>query len=102
MRTPGNTDPKSNATELLKAMANQIRLSIVLRLAEGEACVHDLVGCLHLPQPSVSQHLRILREARLIQGRRRGREVHYSLVDEHVARIARDALSHVSEEQGEE
>jgi DNA-binding transcriptional ArsR family regulator len=48
-------------------------------------------------QPLVSQHLRILRADRLVVGRRRGREVAYSLGDEHLAHIVGDAVVHASE-----
>ena len=58
---------------------------------------HDLVDALALPQPLVSQHLRILRAAELVVGSRRGREVVYSLRDEHIAHIVRDAVQHVGE-----
>ncbi|MAE71128.1 MAG: transcriptional regulator [Gemmatimonadetes bacterium] len=86
------------AAELFKAMANPRRLAILLRLSEERACVHDLVRRLDLPQPLVSQHIRVLRTARLIRGERRGREIVYSLADHHVAHIASDALTHVAEE----
>jgi ArsR family transcriptional regulator len=44
----------------------------------------------------VSQHLRVLRAARLVQTRRRGREIAYSLGDEHVAHIVHDAVVHAA------
>ena len=79
-------------------MASPRRLAISLRLATESACVHDLARFLDLPQPLVSQHLRVLRSARLICGERRGREIVYSLADHHVARIVSDALTHLCEE----
>ena len=50
-----------------------------------------------MPQPLISQHLRILRSARLIRASVRGRERIYELVDDHVAHIARDAVRHTTE-----
>lgn len=85
------------ATGLLKALANPMRLRIVLALAASDRCVHELVDELGAPQPLVSQHLRLLRAARLIAGTRRGREVVYALADAHVAQIARDAVDHAGE-----
>ncbi len=73
------------------------RRRLLLELTEGERCVHDLVDALALAQPLVSQHLRILRAADLVVGTRRGREVAYSLRDEHIAHIVRDAVQHVAE-----
>ena len=83
--------------ELLKALASPVRLAIVDELGRGPRCVHELVDALDAPQPLVSQHLRLLRSARLITGERRGREIAYSLVDDHVGHIARDAIAHATE-----
>ena len=60
-------------------------------------CVHELVEKLGAPQPLVSQHLRVLRGAGVVRGARRGREIAYSLVDEHVAHIVADAVTHARE-----
>jgi DNA-binding transcriptional ArsR family regulator len=85
------------ACELLSALAAPLRLSIVALLDQhGTRCVHQLVDELGAPQPLVSQHLRVLRSAGLVVGERRHREVHYALVDPHVAGIVREALQHVA------
>ncbi|MET8084763.1 metalloregulator ArsR/SmtB family transcription factor [Micromonospora sp. NPDC005197] len=85
------------ASELLRALSAPIRLAIVSELASGERCVHELVEKLGAAQPLVSQHLRVLRGAGVVRGSRRGREIAYSLVDEHVAHIVADAVSHAGE-----
>jgi DNA-binding transcriptional ArsR family regulator len=85
------------ATELLKALANPLRLAIVIELSAGERCVHELVEAVEASQPLVSQHLRVLRQARLVAAERRGREIAYSLTDEHVAHIVGDAIHHAEE-----
>lgn len=85
------------AAELLKALANPLRVGIVRELDGGPCCVHELVDALAVPQPLVSQHLRILRQARLIVGQRRGRETAYALADHHVAHIVLDAINHAEE-----
>ncbi len=87
----------SDAAELFRALAAPVRVGILLELTDGERCVHDLVDALGVAQPLVSQHLRILRAADLVLGIRRGREVVYSLRDDHIAHIVRDAVHHVSE-----
>ncbi|GAB4079562.1 helix-turn-helix transcriptional regulator [Modestobacter muralis] len=85
------------ASSLLAALAAPMRLAIIALLDQhGSRCVHQLVDALGAPQPLVSQHLRVLRGADLVVGERRHREVHYALVDPHVAHIVRDALAHVS------
>ncbi|MEM8923723.1 MAG: metalloregulator ArsR/SmtB family transcription factor [Actinomycetota bacterium] len=85
------------AAELLKAFAHPLRLAILLEVQHGERCVHDLSDALDVPQPTVSQHLKILRQAGVLSGRRRGREVAYSVVDDHVMHIALDAIAHANE-----
>lgn len=90
-------DAARAAAHLLRALANPHRVAIVTVLAEGERCVHELVSDLDLPQPLVSQHLRVLRGEGLVHGRRRGREVAYALADPHVAHIVGDAVAHAAE-----
>src|SRR4051794_55424 len=80
------------ASELLAALSSPVRLSIVALLDEhGSRCVHELVDALGVPQPLVSQHLRVLRGAGLVAGSRRHREGDYRLVDGHGAHILRAA-----------
>jgi ArsR family transcriptional regulator, zinc-responsive transcriptional repressor len=86
------------AERLLRALAAPVRLAIVTELAAGGArCVHELVDVLAEPQPLVSQHLRVLRKAGVVEGSRRGRETEYALTDDHIAHIVADAVSHASE-----
>lgn len=85
------------AAELLRALANPHRLAIVLELGQGPRCVHELVDALGISQPLASQHLRVLRAIHLVHSERRGREIAYSLGDEHVAHIVHDAVVHARE-----
>ena len=85
------------AGDLLRALAAPVRIGIVLQLLEGSRCVHDLVDALGVAQPLISQHLRILKGAGVVHGERQGREVLYSLVDDHLAHIVVDAVAHVEE-----
>lgn len=87
------------ASELLKTLAAPVRLAILVELDQGPRCVHELVEILEVSQPLVSQHLRVLRSARLVESERRGREVTYSLADEHVAHIVHDAIRHTEEDR---
>ncbi len=80
---------------LLTALADPVRLRIVSMLAaapDGAACGCDLEGPLGLTQPTVSHHLKVLREAGLVEGRREGRWVHYTVVPERLQEIT-DAIS---------
>ena len=86
------------AGELLRALSAPVRIAIVLELLSGGRCVHELVGALSVPQPLISQHLRVLKSAGVVEGRRSGREVLYTLVDDHLAHIVTDAIAHATEE----
>ena len=90
-------EPVTAAAELFRALSNPHRMAIVLQLADGERCVHELVEALGTTQPLISQHLRVLRSERLVSSHRRGREVAYRLADDHVAHIVREAVTHASE-----
>jgi ArsR family transcriptional regulator len=95
-RLPG-VDEAANVAELLGAFADPARLRIIAALTVCELCVCDLSAALHMPQSSVSHHLRTLRSLRLARARRDGRLVYYSLDDTHVERLFALALEHVRE-----
>jgi ArsR family transcriptional regulator len=73
-----------------KALADSSRVAIVNRLAGAdEVCVCDFIGTLGLAQPTVSHHLRVLREAGLVEvARKRGTWVYYRLLPEAVEQLA--------------
>ena len=77
------------------ALADPVRLRLVSLLAsaeQGEVCACDLVEPLGRSQPTVSHHLRVLSEAGLIEGERRGKWIWYAVVPQRLAEL-RDALS---------
>src|SRR6266508_862421 len=90
---PRNLDPE---VRLLQALADPTRLAIVRQLAgSSETCACDFTECCGVRQPTVSHHLRVLREAGVIVGERRGTWVWYRLeptAAERVATIARDLI----------
>ena len=94
---PHHNPALETAGELLRALAAPLRIAIVLELRESSRCVHELVAALAVPQPLVSQHLRILKAAGVVTGERAGREVHYRLVDDHLAEIVVAAVAHAGE-----
>ncbi|WP_018599316.1 helix-turn-helix transcriptional regulator [Mycobacterium sp. 155] len=87
------------AGELLRALAAPVRIAIVLQLRQSGRCVHELVDVLDVPQPLVSQHLRILKQAGVVSSERAGREVLYRLVDHHLSHIVVDAVTHAGEDR---
>ena len=68
-----------------KALADPTRVAIVNRLAAtDECCVCDLTGAFELSQPTISHHLKLLREAGLVEASRRGTWAYYRLIPEAV------------------
>ena len=96
---PPPRDVLDTAGELLRALAAPLRIAIVLQLRQSQRCVHELVDALNVPQPLVSQHLRILKQAGVVSSERSGREVLYRLVDHHLAHIVVDAVAHACEDR---
>jgi DNA-binding transcriptional ArsR family regulator len=88
------------AAALLKAIADPYRLTMLATLAsvEDEVCVCDFTDALPLNQPTVSHHLRILREAGLVTCDRRGTWVYYQLAADAPARV-REAFTLVFRER---
>jgi DNA-binding transcriptional ArsR family regulator len=85
------------ATDIFRALSNPLRVGIIRELAGGGRAVHELVATLDIAQPRVSEHLAVLRAARLVESERHGRSVTYRLVDNHVAHIVDDAVIHAAE-----
>ena len=75
------------ASGLLKAMGNEQRLLVLCQLVDGEASVRHLQAGSQLSQSALSQHLAVLRDAGLVQTRRQGASVVYSLPPGPVHRI---------------
>lgn len=95
---PADQPNITRGAELLKVLGNPVRLGVILELEDhGERCVHELVASLDVSQPLMSQHLRVLRSANLIVGRRDGKEIRYAIADDHVIHIVRDAIRHAEE-----
>jgi ArsR family transcriptional regulator, arsenate/arsenite/antimonite-responsive transcriptional repressor len=70
----------NNYAEVFKALADKTRLRIMrlLSITDGEVCVCEFVDALKLPQYQVSKHLNILKNAKLVEGERRGTWVYYT------------------------
>lgn len=75
---------------ILKALGDETRLGIVLQLREqGDVCQCDMVACCELAQPTVSHHLRVLREAGIVSAEKRGIWMHYQLNPAALERLKR-------------
>jgi DNA-binding transcriptional ArsR family regulator len=78
--------------QMFNGLADETRVKIVKLLSKGEFTVDELVEVLGVPQSTTSHHLRVLKEANLIQGEKRGRNIYYSLVkpEEIIAEVQGD------------
>jgi DNA-binding transcriptional ArsR family regulator len=74
-------------SETLKALAHPARLKIVVGLLKDECNVAQIQKVLGLPQSTISQHLRILKTAGIIKGRREGTKTCYRVIDVRVRKI---------------
>lgn len=72
-------DSADKASNLLKALANPDRLLLLCQLSQGELCVSDLEARVGLQQPSLSQQLTVLRQQQLVNTRREGKQIFYSI-----------------------
>jgi ArsR family transcriptional regulator len=79
-------------SQRFRALAHPARLLLLKRLLESERCVSDVEKCLGLSQPNVSQHLKILKDAGIIVGRRERTRICYRIADDRIARILKITL----------
>jgi ArsR family transcriptional regulator len=85
---PMEGEAARDLADLFKALADPTRVAIVNRLASGEpCCVCDLTDAFELSQPTVSHHLRILRDAGLVEAERRGTWAYYRLAPDAIERL---------------
>ena len=85
VREPLSTEAATDVAAKLKALADPVRLrlfSSVASHAGGEACVCDISGDFDVTQPTISHHLKVLRDAGLLASERRASWVYYSVVPE--------------------
>lgn len=86
-----------DVAELFKIFGDSTRIRILSALLQDELCVCDIGSLLNMTKSAVSHQLRILRQAKLVKNRRSGKEIYYSLDDDHVAKIIHLALEHAQE-----
>ncbi|MBS7648286.1 winged helix-turn-helix transcriptional regulator [Candidatus Bathyarchaeota archaeon] len=77
---------------ILKALADPIRLDIIELFRAGEWCVCDIVPQIKVAQPLVSRHLKILKERGIVKSRKMGNRTYYSITDNRIYDIL-DALN---------
>lgn len=84
-------------SELFKIFGDSTRIQILSLLLRAELCVGEISSLLHLSPSAISHQLRILRQARLVRYNKVGKEVYYSLDDDHIQKIFESGLEHITE-----
>ncbi|MCX2730456.1 metalloregulator ArsR/SmtB family transcription factor [Saccharopolyspora sp. NFXS83] len=91
LREPLSADRSVELARVFKAIGEPVRLrllSLIASHAGGEACVCDLTGAFELSGPTISHHLKVLREAGVIEGERRGTWIYYRVRAEALAALS--------------
>ncbi len=84
-------------SEFFKMFGDGTRLKIINALMISEMCVCDISALIGMNQSVISHHLKILRDARVINFRRHGKIIYYSLCDDHIKLIFNQGLEHIRE-----
>lgn len=92
-----NDDVLLDISDFYKALSDSTRIKIVDLLKDNELCVCDISSILNLTKSTVSHQLKNLRELNLIKNKKVGKEVWYSLADEHVKKVFEISLEHIME-----
>ncbi len=97
-----NDDLLFDVSDFFKILGDSTRLRILWALDQSEMCVCDIANLLNMTKSSISHQLKILKMDRLVKNRKIGKEVYYSLNDEHVKMVLEIAITHIIHKEGEE
>ncbi len=81
---------------VFKVLGDPTRIKLLALITASEMRVSDIADALAMGQSAISHQLRVLRDARLVKFRKEGKEAWYSLDDDHVVKLMRQGLEHVS------
>lgn len=84
-------------SDFFKVMCDSTRMRIMAALDNGEMCVCDLSELLNMTKSAISHQLKVLKDAKLVKSRRDGKNVFYSLMDDHVKSIIEMGIEHIKE-----
>ena len=90
-------DKLYDLAELFKVFGDSTRIRILYVLFEAELCVCDIAQTLNMTQSAISHQLRILKQSKLVKNRREGKQVFYSLADDHVRTMIAQGWEHIEE-----
>lgn len=87
----------AHVAELFSAFSDTSRVRIISAIVEKEVNISTLAGMVNLTESAVSHHMRGLRQMRIVQARRDGKEVYYSVIDPHLVALFQQGVRHVQE-----
>lgn len=91
------SDVQNKMSAFLKVLADPTRLKIATALLKSELCVCDIASIVEMEHSAVSHQMSVLRKANVVDTRRDGKVVYYSLSDEHVEKLVLMVFEHVTE-----
>ena len=94
MNTPVKKETMEAIAELFKGFADPTRVHILSLLAERELCVTDICDGVGVSQSAVSHQLALMKQMHLVTSRREGKNILYSLADDHVQTILKMGMEH--------
>lgn len=90
-----STTTFENLAKLFKLIGDPTRCRILFALDNEEMCVCDIANVLKMTKSAVSHQLRLLRQSQIVKTRKSGKEVYYTLDDEHIQKLFEIALEHI-------
>ena len=88
-----------NLAELYKLIGDTTRCRILFALDKNEMCVCDIANVLNMTKSAVSHQLAVLRKSNIVKCRRSGKEVYYTLDDDHINKLFEIGLEHIYHEE---
>lgn len=90
-------DAAAGLAEVFSLLGDRTRVRVLHALTLGELCVCDIAAALNISSSAISHQLRLLRTAKLVKARKEGKNVFYSLDDNHVHSLIAQGLEHILE-----
>lgn len=91
----------NSTSEFFKILGDKTRLNIINLLIDKEMFVNDIANSLNMTKSSISHQLKKMKEHNIVKSRKNGKEVYYSLNDEHVKSIFLTTIVHIKHSQGD-
>ncbi len=85
----------AHAAGFFRVVGDETRMKILCAIAENELCVNDIAAAVEMTKSAVSHQLKLLKDRGLIKSRRDGKNIFYSLDDQHVVDILEIAFTHI-------